>query len=143
MRIKNKAVLDKIKNMDENCRNNNILNDSIDLDKNDDINIINSNNNIVRAESFTLNPNLKLLKCFDNDDNKIPKEDDNKNKLNASFCEDLSALVGYSKNNIGPQHTNSIFLLNNSLILNEPFIPNNDNTFLKNNMTNSFMQKTI
>ena len=143
---KNKAVLENIQNKkdcipekkDDNDENI-ILNLSNNLDNNN-INNIKSNKNyvIARMESFSLNENLKLLKIFQNDDNKIPKMDDNKNKLNASFCEDLSVLVGYTKNNIEPKNVTSFFVLNNSGILNEPSMINNDNTLLKN-MTNSFI----
>ena len=143
LKNKNNAVIEKIRNMNSlngnnGSNNNNILNDSNFLKINDIHSKDNNNNNIIRVASFTLNQNLKLLKCFQNDDNKIPKVEP-RNILNVSFCEDLSVLVGYPNNNFEPQHTNSIFLNNSCLMLNESSIPNNnDITILKNNISNSF-----
>ena len=96
----------------------------------------------VRTDSFILNENEKLLMAFKDSnekENKIEKSNDDKNnKLNASFCEDLSILVEKQKNNIPSQLRSSYILLNKSGILMEPTFPNN-NTVLKNNMTNSFL----
>ena len=96
----------------------------------------------VRTDSFILNENEKLLMAFKDSnekENKIEKSNDDKNnKLNASFCEDLSILVEKQKNNIPSQLRSSYILLNKSGILIEPTFPNN-NTVLKNNMTNSFL----
>lgn len=142
LKNKNNAVIEKIRNMNSlngnnGSNNNNILNDSNFLKINDIHSKVNNNNNIIRVASFTLNQNLQLLKCFQNDDNKIPKVEPN--ILNVSFCEDLSVLVRYPNNNFEPQHTNSIFLNNSCLMLNESSIPNNnDITILKNNISNSF-----
>ena len=137
---------DKIKNeISELINNNNInlQNMNNNLFK-DDKNISFKNNTIEKRESFTLNENKKLLDAFKNvPDNIIEKKEPN--KLNSSFCDDLSIFEGNSKVNLNPkipsQIRTSYILLNKSGILIEPkCINNNDNTILNNNnMTNSFL----
>ena len=88
------------------------------------------------SESLTLK-NDRLDQIFKNEP-KIPKENE-KHNLNASFCEELS-MLGYPKNPVDQAAMRSSFiLLNKSGILIEPNFNNNENsTFIRQNMTNSF-----
>lgn len=110
-----------------------------------DINKNEYNNNFifVKNESFTLNENKKFREAFKNVNvNKIEKSNDNKMQLNASFCDELSMLAENPKNNLNaPSKMRSSYIfLNKSGFLLEPNYNNrNDNTILKNNLTNSFL----
>lgn len=99
----------------------------------------NSNNILVRAESFIMNENIKLYNEFKNaNENKIEKTKSNK-YLNASFCEDLDILPDEPKNNRTNQKS-SFTNLNRTMIIEPNFYNNNANiSILRNDMTNSFL----
>ena len=91
---------------------------------------------IQQSESLILK-NERLDQIFKNEP-KINKDNDKPN-LNDSFFDELSKL-GYSKNPVDQTGIRSSYiLLNKSGILIEPNINNNENsTFIRQNMTNSF-----
>ena len=68
-------------------------------------------------------------------------EKENKN-LNSTFVEGLPLNFDFKKNNINPnqtQYPSSFFNLNRTLYIDQNYINYNDNTILRNNMTNSFI----
>ena len=135
---KNKNILEKkifklkskIDNSIKDC--NEILNISNNLKESN----INKSYSIQSGEPLTLK-NERLDQIFKNEP-KIIKVNDKQN-LNASFCEELS-MLGYSKNPVDQTGIRaSYILLNKSGILIEPNINNNENsTFIRQNLTNSF-----
>ena len=119
----------KIDNSIEDC--NKIINISNHLKEGS----INKSYCIQSGEPLTLKNELEQI--FKNEP-KITKVNEKQN-LNASFCEELS-MLGYTKNPVDQAGIRSSYiLLNKSGILIEPNINNNENsTFIRQNMTNSF-----
>ena len=98
-------------------------------------------NCIIPTESFGCFNTRLIYEFKDVDDKKIEKP--NKN-LGTSFVEGLSVNFDTKKNNnyINPsqtQHPSSFFNLNRTLYIDQNYINYNDNTILRNNMTNSFI----
>ena len=147
-----KKEISRIKEKNKNYLEKTIhkLNDKIDNSVEDYNEIFNFSNHlkesnikksysIQSSESLTLkNKGLGDLEKKLENEQEIKKVNDNKN-LNSSFVEELSMLEE-PKNPPKPAEIRaSYILLNKSGILIEPIINNNENsTFLRQNMTNSF-----
>ena len=138
LKSKNKINFQNIQNLNKsiNFTNNNNIKEPKTINKEKEKN---SNNILVRAESFIMNENIKLYNEFKNAiENKIEKTKSNK-YLNASFCEDLDILPDEPKNNRTNQKS-SFTNLNRTMIIEPNFYNNNANiSILRNDMTNSFL----
>ena len=98
----------------------------------------NSNNILVREDSFIINENIKLYNEFKNANENIIEKTKSNKYLNSSFCEGLDILPDEPKYNRTNQKS-SFTNLNRTMII-EPNFNNNANiSILKNDMTNSFL----